>query len=328
MANPNLQLPLFVVVVFQGLAAFVVMRGLRDRDDLVGLGRMMPVIISFVPIVGPLVAGRTVGVGLRPTVFSMMGLVLAIGLYFTKNPVKAAATRTVPQASAPADATGKAEPAKAEGETKLADAKGADAKAPAAAKAADAKAPEPAKAVEPPAPVPAPTVPATPAAAPSGPLLPAQRPVAAPPPAVPPRPAVSPFNVPAQPAAPAEPLPAASGLLAEGRLAVSTAAGDSIEQYVGLGGSVYFAAVIAAPPGASGNGIRRLYLGGGVRNYNQQLVDRFAATPVDDSEVVPGHVFTLPSRRGGHSVLVRIDSVRKDPRNGEVQSADLEVQIR
>jgi hypothetical protein len=321
-AQQGLELAGIIIVAFQAVTAVVVMRALtNNRPDLSGAGRLVPLVLTFcIPVLGPMVAGRVAGIGLRPLLVSMAGLAVGLGVFAMKPPKEPlpkslqqiAVTRIGQPAAAPANAkadaakadAAKADAAKAGGEKKPAE---TGAPAPVAAPAHRPLPPRPTAATAAPAAAPQPAPKATPA----------------------PTPAATPAPQPASPAAPKVtlPLPAGTDVLAESHMVVTMGQGATLEQHLQDGRSVYFGAVVSAPPGSPSGAPRRLYLGGGIRNYAMGLADRFGPRAVEGNELEPGTVLTLPSRRGGHHVTVRVNQVTKDA-DGVVHFADLDVQVR
>ena len=92
------------------------------------------------------------------------------------------------------------------------------------------------------------------------------------------------------------------------------------------GGWCNFAAAFMTPPG-SPSAVRHFYAGGFVRSYHLNTVDRFHATPIDDSDLKPGRVFTIGTQHGTYTATLRIDRVSRDDQ-GAVQSVDLLVTIK
>ena len=309
----GLVVAIVVVVVFQLLSA----RMVRRAQSAVGDTRAaLPLMALVVPVAGPMIAGRAADAGLRPALVSTFGLALGLGAHIFLN--TAPTPPGEPQGgNAVADAAKNPAPDKAPAPTPEKSAAAAPTKTPAEAPQATPAAPKPA----------APAAPAT---------------VAAPKPATPkPATAEAPDKKAAAPPRPKSsglirtegelgPAPVVAGMAAQDRATVSLGRDAVFETRLTsgpqAGGWCNFAAAFMTPPG-SPSAVRHFYAGGFVRSYHLNTVDRFHATPIDDSDLKPGREFTIGTQRGTYSAMVRVDRVSRDDQ-GTVQSVDLLVTIK
>lgn len=329
MNNPA-SMALIFILVFQGIATAMVMRGLNERPDLAGLQRLIPLVLCLgVPVFGPLIASRLVDVGFRPVVISALGVLVGVGIWKFGAPPGKPGTKTAAKADG-----AKADPAKADASktgTTPADAAKAD-----PTKLAPAGGTEPAKPGQPTTPTPAPAVPAgvtpQPGAPQPGKLAEAPAPAPAP----------TPVANPTTPGAPVQVTPVAgvpvvspAALLMDENIAVGDEASEGkIVSKVWTQGAknlgylkLEMAAAITKTPTAGAGGSPQFYVGGTARNFTQQAIDRFGPREVADSELTPGYTFYINSRRSMFQAEVRVNSVTKGP-DGHVNGASLTVRVR
>jgi hypothetical protein len=302
-----------------------------------------------VPVVGPLLASRTVGMGMRPVIVSVLGA--AAGGFLLLGPRKI-----------PPPPTGAAKVAAAkDGEGKAVDGKSADGKAVdgaagelALARANAAKghtagatgpeatkldnkalAPKPDTAKADAAKADALKAESVKADATKAGVLAAQPIVAQPTTATTPLVTADKAGAPVSVVQTGATTVVPRDLLLEGTLNVTafSAEGAILSQILPNGAKglpyvkIQIAAAITSPPSAVG-APRQLYLGGAVTDYSHQMIDRFGPYAFSARELESANYdLVLPSRRGLFQAVVRVDGQPLFT-NARLQAASLSVQVR
>ncbi|MCC7490998.1 MAG: hypothetical protein IT204_01545 [Fimbriimonadaceae bacterium] len=307
--NVGLMGAIGVLAVFQLFAAIRVMKAAAE-SGLTGMGRLMPAVLTLcIPVLGPLVGGRSSGAGMRPVTFSIFGCALAATIYLLLGPQPGARPRvqmagqTGKSGEAATTADAKAAEAKA-GDAKAGDAKAAD--GPAATPAAETKVAEaPVKSAEPAA--------APEAAKPAPPVArPAPQPVSKPTPAPAPQPLAT--TAPVLPENPRQPVPtvAPGGGLLQPRLpglplGRPLPAGRRVPSGPGAALTALTAAgdlqATAAPTAATVASLmqRRVQVEGqlllpGQRGAGSYLEQHLSETPVNNTRLVFAASYSAPPR--------------------------------
>lgn len=336
-----------VLLLCQLVSMIMVLRASSERPDLVGLGRIMPVVISLIPVFGPFLAGRATGAGIRPVFPSLIGTVVLVGTLLVGP--KGGPPKPQTQASAAGQAAegqaaeGAAEGQPAEGATDGQPAEGGAEAQP----AADAAATQPTEDAASPEAVPTP--------APTAEQPPVEQPEAAPAETTPPADTLTAEAPPdellvsvaptdeatlaAEAAAlasyqPVRPLIGGRQVLAEAQLRLPGQHGLQSEyEYVFDGPTakgLRFARLqigvsVTRPPHSAGP--RQLYLGGRLLSYDHRVIDRFYPVGVNGSSLEVGRRFYLRTLRGYYEAEFRVAELKLTD-DGQVEAAAFDVRIR